>query len=553
MASMARNILGSILVMLLFLAALMQAASQDSGSADEGAAAAEREAALQEAYARMERIKQACFRDPESSECSCDLMAEDSAKCETAMRLARQLTERIRRACLEDPDSSGCSCSGVPEEVRPDCEDVLSRAKDTALALKERIEAACILDPYSRECSCDEVPEDGRPACEAAISQGLTQVAERRALVLEQCQSDLDSCSCSRVPSKYREDCELEKASAEKLRSETEERCRLHPETCSCDSLDQGKDECERKREEAFGLARKAILGIFQECFRDAAACDCRDLFRTRLSDRYEFEASIRFCGEQRDVGLNCMRAGLDCDRMDADRIIPADVPDILKPFVRDSLRERIEEEKERGVRSAMRVITGCLEHPERCDCSQTPVYAQEFCSHKKTLQMQCNSDNYTACVELDAEPLIPEYLPKVRRGLIESLVQKLKDAQKGLALARASKKVGNAILACMDSASACDCSVDSEGKFRAFCEHKRQLIFECREERKLEACFTLDTEPLMPEGVPGVALSYVEKNIRPAVDEKKELIYEGMRGDNCPGLTLAQCRESCSANPCAI
>ena len=501
----------------------------------------------------MERIKQACFRDPESSECSCDLMAEDSAKCETAMRLARQLTERIRMACLDDPNSSGCSCSDVPEEMRSECEDMLSRAKDTALALKERIEAACILDPYSRECSCDEVPEEGRPACEAAISQGLTRVAERRALVLEQCQSDLDSCSCSRVPSKYRGDCEREKASAEKIRSETEERCRLHPETCSCEALVEGRKECEREREEAFGLARKAILSIFQECFRDAAACDCRELFKTKLSDRTEYEASIRFCEEQRDFGLNCMRAGLDCDRMDADKIIPADVPDFLKPFVRDSLRERIEKEKERGVKSAMKVITGCLEHPEKCDCSQTPVYAQEFCSHKKALQMQCNADNYTACVALDAEPLVPDYLPDFSRGLISGLVEKLKDAQKGLVLARASKKVGNTILACMDSASACDCSVAPEGKFRAFCEHKKQLIFECREERKLEACFTLDTEPLMPEGVPGVIMSYVEKNIRPVVDEKKERIYEEMRGSNCPGLTLAQCREFCSANPCAI
>ncbi len=430
-------------------------------------------------------------------------------------------------------------------------QEALEKAGEEAQELKDTIRSACLEDLYSSGCSCAAVPEEGKAECEAAIARAMAEAKERREELAEQCRSDLEFCNCDRLPTKYRGECEQEKASAKQIRAEMEGRCRRSPDACNCDMLEEGVEECRKAKDEAMGIAKKAIIRIFDECFRDVTACDCRGLFGKHLSGQYE--DSILYCEEQRDYGLNCMRAGLDCDRMDSDKVIPAEVPDFLKPLVRQSLKSKIEKEKGRGVKAAMQVITLCLEKPEECDCSQTPVYAQEFCEHKKELQTRCFNDDYTACMEIDAEPLVPDYLPEFSRGIIAALVEKLKDAQKSIVLASASKKVGNAILGCMDSAATCDCSVAPQGKFRAFCEHKKGLIGQCRDERVLDACFTLDQEPVMPEGVPQIIMNHIEKNILPVVEEKKQAMYDEMRGGNCEGLTIPQCKEFCDQNECTI
>lgn len=449
----------------------------------------------------------------------------------------------------EEPGPSPAPAPHVEAEVQR--EEERAGIEEETRELKEAIREACKEDLYSSGCSCAAVPEEGRAGCEAELAEALNMAKMIREGVIEQCKTDLELCSCSRVPSKYRDDCEKEVGRAKSYRKETEERCRRSPGACSCDTLEQGIKECRKAREEAMGIVKTAIVGILDSCFDDPMACNCGELFSKRLPG--EYGDAISYCEEQVRFGQNCMRTGLDCDMIDSDKVIPADVPDFLKPFLKQSLQGKIESEKKKGLKKAMQMITLCIESPGECDCSQAPVYILKFCEHKRELQLKCYSDDYTACMELDSEPLLPEFLPEFSRGIISSLVEKLKDAQKSIVLASASRKVSNAILGCMDSAAACDCSVAPQGKFRAFCEHKKGLIGQCRDERVLDACFTLDQEPVMPEGVPQVIMNYIEKNVLPVIEEKKQAMYEEMRGGNCEGLTIPQCKEWCEENECTI
>lgn len=432
------------------------------------------------------------------------------------------------------------------EEERARIDQEISEAK---LAIGE----ACKEDIYSSGCSCDSVPGEGRAECEAELAEALEKAKLIREDVTEQCKTDLELCSCSKVPSKYRDDCEREVERAKSYRKEMEDRCRRSPEACSCDTLEQGVEECREAREEAMGIAKKAMVEILGTCFDDPMACNCGELFSKHLSG--EYGDAISYCEEQVKFGQNCMRTGMDCDMLDSEKLIPADVPGFLKPFLKQSLQSKIEKEKKKGLKQATQMITLCIESPEECDCSEAPVYVQEFCEHKKELQLKCYTDDYTACVELDNEPLLPDFLPEFTRGIISSLVEKLKNAQKSIVLVRAAKDTGNMILDCMDGADMCDCSVAPKGKFRAFCEHKRELMGKCRDDRDIDACFTLDEEPVMPEGLPKTIENHIQKNVLPLVEEKKQAMYEEMRGDNCEGLTIAQCKEWCDKeeNECTI
>ena len=432
------------------------------------------------------------------------------------------------------------------DELAPDGE-----VEAEARGIKETIEGACKEDIYSSGCSCDRVPREGRAECEGRLAEALKKAKLIREGVIEQCKTDLELCSCSRVPLKYRGDCEKEVERAKSYRIEMEERCQRSPGACSCDTLEQGVDECREAREEALSIVKTAIVKILVTCFDDPLACNCEELFKKHLSG--EYGDSVSYCEEQVRFGQNCMRTGLDCDRLDSEKLLPADVPDFLKPFLKQSLKSKIEKEKKKGLKEATQIITRCIETPEDCDCSETPAYVQEFCEHKKGLQLKCYSDDYTACVELDNEPLLPEFLPEFTRGIISSLVERLKTVQKTIVLVRASKKVGDMVLTCMDSAADCDCSVAPQGKFRAFCEHKKLLIGQCRDERILDACFTLDQEPVLPQGVPRIIENYVQKNVLPLIEEKKQLMYEEMRGDNCKELTIEQCTSFCGINECTI
>jgi hypothetical protein len=185
------------------------------------------------------------------------------------------------------------------------------------------------------------------------------------------------------------------------------------------------------------------------------------------------------------------------------------------------------------------------LSNPEKCDCGKTPGYARAFCEKKKALQIKCEAGDYDACLVLDQEPNLPEGIPTFAVGLLEKTVNALKNARKQLTMANASRKVGNMILACMDDAAKCDCSLAPAGAIKAFCEHKKTLVGQCREKKMYEACFQLDEEENYPPETPDLIKSYIKNNVVPQINEKKEKIYGLMKvGTVCANIeTLAECK----------
>lgn len=472
-----------------------------------------------------------------------DIAALEQRKAEAMAEIA----ERARETCRETPEK--CSCEGIEEpEAKAECEAALQEGlaemeseKEKALQLKESIMAKC--RENIDECSCGEITDEkGKEECEAAIEKAKYEAKEQRDKAISSCVSNLDACDCSAVEnSQGKAECNAEKEKAIGLKSKIEAACKADPSLCSCSEIDndEGRKECENKRKEAIKMAEGEVLAALNKCFNDVDACDCNNLGLQK-------QEYIDFCEAEKNYGISCRDKGLYCDELEEMELTPPSLPSFLQPIFKKTYKELIEKEKEKGAKAGAKIMEQCILNPSECDCSLTPEYAQGFCEQKKQLQLKCLADNYDACMELDATPDLPEGMPKFSVGLFSKIASAAKKIQKGIVQSRAASKVGDAIMACMDSADSCDCSVAPEGKWRAFCEHKKELIGQCRGEKNYDACFTLDEEPVITEDVPDVIKNYVNKNIVPKVEEKKALIYNEMKaGTVCENVaTLKECRE---------
>ena len=484
------------------------------------------------------------------------LAVTEEEKAEARAKV-EQLRDEITAECMDDPYS--CSCQRIPcddilkadhedkdkyykkcVDAKGDCENKRQNAIKEIEATKQKIESQCRKNLDSCDCSSID-NEDGKEECELAIINARYEAEKARDDKITECASNLDNCDCNSIENEDgRKECEKELKSALQLREKIKSACQDNPLNCDCSEIKQseGKKECEEKKREGLNQASNQIKEMLSKCFKDVYACDCSQLGLPE-------ESYVEFCEIQKNYGMNCRNKGSDCEKLDEVDIYPPGMPAWLGKLFASSYKEKIEEEKVKGAKEAASMITTCINSPEECACEKTPQYAQSFCNRMKELQIKCYAENYDACVELDNSPSLPEGMPAFTLGMVDKLVNKLRSAREGASKANAARKVGAMILECMDDSSMCDCSFAPKGNIKSFCEHKTEMVIECRDKKNYNSCFTLDEEALVNDDVPDFIKNYVQKNTLPKVENKKIIIFNEMKeGTDCAeAKTLADCK----------
>jgi hypothetical protein len=405
---------------------------------------------------------------------------------------------------------------------------------------KNKIEQSCRKNLSACDCSSIE-NEAGRKQCELAVIEAKYQAGKQKTDKIRSCVNNINACNCSDIQDETgRVECEQKLTAGKVLKEKIEKSCRENLVNCDCSQVEQteGRSQCEEGVKRGLEEADSSIKSALSKCFKNVDKCNCSELGLTEPS-------YVEFCEIQKTYGLNCKYEGINCDKLEDVEIYPSGMPLWLGKLFSKSYADYVNKEKEKGAKEAADVITQCLNEPENCDCGKTPGYARAFCEKKKALQVKCENGDYDACLVLEKEPDLPEGIPPFAVGMLEKLVNTLKNARKQLTMANAARKVGNMILECMDDSSKCDCSLAPSGPIKTFCEHKKTLVNECRERKIYESCFKLDEEENYPPETPDLIKTYIQNNIVPQINEKKQKIFDLMKkGTVCENIkTLAECK----------
>lgn len=522
---------------------------------------AEEQQVIDEAIRMREQITQECMRDPYSCDCE-SIPCEDALdvdhprageayqrcvqernnckeKRQAALIEIEETKKRIKEECIND--LSRCDCSSVSNaQGIKECEEAIASAREEAE--KERAEKIeeCEKDIFN--CDCSTISnERGREECELLVIEARYEAEKERAEKIEECKRDLDGCDCSTISDEEgRKECETKIKEAKELRQRIEDSCRTNPLVCDCSLIESssGREECEREKENALEEATNQIRAALSRCFRNVDECVCREL---GISD----EDYVEFCEVQKNYGLSCKYEGDYCEKLENSEIYPPGMPPWLGTIFAREYSFYIEREKENAAKEAAKIITNCINNPETCECDKTPSYAVSFCERMRDLQIMCYQDNYEACMILEKSPNLPEKFPPFAYSGIDRMIQELREAREKTTKSSASRRVGNMILECMTDSSKCDCSMAPRGDMSAFCEHKKQLVLECVDEKKYSSCFTLHEEPLYSESMPDFIIDYIQKNVQPKVEEKKIEMFNNMKeGTLCHDIdSLEECK----------
>lgn len=488
---------------------------------------------------------------------------EFEAMKDEAIAKAKERRAEITAECKEDPYS--CSCKSIPcedlldadheqkekaygrcVEERNSCEEQRLVAIEKIEGLKSKIKNSC--RKSLNDCSCNEIDNsDGRKECELAVIEAKYEAEKQKEEKIRECSKDLDSCDCDNIENlEGREECSKRLGEAKDLRDKVKKACESNPIACDCSIVKnaEGNKQCEKAKKEGFDSAKNAVKSALSKCFKDVDKCDCSNL--ELPEGNY-----VEFCEIQKSYGFNCRDNGLDCDKLDDVEIYPSGMPPWLGKFFAKTYSDFIDKEKKKAAKDASDIIKKCINEPSECECDLVPGYAFGFCSRMKDLQLKCYADDYDACLILEKSPNLPEGMPEFTVGALERGINKLRKAREGAVKSNAARKVGNMILDCMDSADGCDCSIAPKGSIRAFCEHKKELVEECRGKGNIDSCFTLDEEEIISEDMPDFIKDYVNKNVVPKVEGKKQKIYEEMRqGTDCASIeTLKECKKVLTTN----
>ncbi len=422
------------------------------------------------------------------------------------------------------------------------CESKMREATVKMQEQKNKIEQGCRKNLSSCDCSSIE-NEDARKQCELAVIEAKYQAEKQKTDKIRSCVNNIDACDCSDIKDEAgKSECEQKLGEGKALKGKIEKACRDNSINCDCSQIEQpeGRSQCEEGVKKGLSEADSVVKSAFSKCFKDVEKCNCSELGLPEKS-------YVDFCEIQKTYGLNCKHEGTNCDKLENVEIYPSGMPPWLGKIFSKSYADYVNKEKEKGAKEAAGVITQCLNEPENCDCGKTPGYARAFCEKKKALQIKCENGDYDACLVLEKEPNLPEGIPPFAVGMLEKLVNTLKNARKQLTMANAARKVGNMILECMDDSSKCDCSLAPSGPIKTFCEHKKTLVNECREKKIYESCFRLDEEANYPPETPDLIKSYIRNNVVPQIEIKKQKIFEGMKkGTECEAAkNIKDCKDN--------
>ncbi len=400
--------------------------------------------------------------------------------------------------------------------------------------LQQKIEQAksnCIANP--EKCDCSSMPdESAKKECDRAVSVQIKKANEFR----DRCFKDLKSCDCSQIENELaREICGKVRAQNQIPKAEIISQCQSDPLNCDCSSLGHVASDCEKKKSEAFAEVKNEAGKKIDSCFADIDKCDCSSL------PKKEYE---NFCSDQIKTAKACKETGQLCDRLEDFEIVPPGTPEFLKPFLKSTIKSKIESEKNKYLQQALDIGRECVLDPGACKCESIPSAHRKDCQERRALQIECQSEkNIDSCEKLDAmSSYIPENVPAFIKIPLDALLRPLINLQKEQIKGKFAEETKEIILACIDDTEKCDCS-KNPAKYRDFCRHKVDKAKKCYA-GDYDMCFTLMDEDPMPKDVPGFIRIFVEPSVKAKVKEVSEKMYMKMRHGKCEKLSLAECKK---------
>lgn len=524
-----------IIILLLCISIFSQiVVAQETGEDDARQAAlqqveAQRQEALsiaehqrQEIIQKAEALKNQCIQNIEECDCSVLGDAQAIARCEEAYAMVYSKFKAFADACFKDLEACDCSQAGDTEII-----SLCEKEKRKYLQKIQAIVLVCMDDPY--KCDCSSLGEHAGK-CEIQVEIGRQ--------VKEHCQDDLDTCDCSPIENEAaRTSCENAKKYALEFKSKFQKQCKEDPMNCDCSTIPDaaGVEECRKAKETAVKQAEQQIGGKFNECFSDIDNCDCSSM---------PTESHRKYCEDYIEYGKLCRDTGEMCEKLEDFEIIPAELPEFLKPYFKKTLKVKIDAEKEKEFQKGAAIAQKCVMDPEECDCSGIPIYVRDFCQEKKGLQIRCIFEkDIEACSILDASvEVVPPGAPKFIKGVLDTLLRPLANLQKQQIKGKYAEETKDLILSCIDDVDNCDCS-DVPMQYRLFCEAKIQKVKKCYD-KNYDMCFTLLEETNLPEDIPGFIKIFIEGDVNKRVKKKGEQMYLKMRYGKCKELNLDECRE---------
>jgi len=379
--------------------------------------------------------------------------------------------------------------------------------------------------------------------CEQAKVAGFAEAETMTQEMAASCEADSANCDCSVLEHKSAQtQCEQALAAglaeAESIAREMRAKCTRDPMNCDCSSIVQasGRQQCEAEYQKHTEEAYAGIRKMLGECIADPQSCECETIQNPEI---------LKFCQEQREIGTSCLETGKaeDCDRIDAERLLPRGMPKFLQPFFSSSIKKKVDAERSKRLGEVYKVMASCVEDVESCDCSQLEYdYAQNTCEKQKKISTDCINGDAEACDNLDDTAIFSSNLPSFVRPFMEKRISSLIKGKKDRLYAQSASVITD----CIKDAHECDCTKLTYGQ--AICEERKAVAMKC-EEGDIDACMDIEGN-VLPANVPSFIRGPLEKIIQPLIAAKKKGVAMSMMADMGPKMaTCFENPESCDCS----
>ena len=274
------------------------------------------------------------------------------------------------------------------------------------------------------------------------------------------------------------------------------------------------------------------LKDAFNTCFNDIFACNC-----SSLPDK----SFVDFCERQIGYADRCLTNGGHCEDIDQMPFMKSKAFVLFQPFVKDSIKEKVDCEKKRGWGIALAIGRKCVNNQDDCECEKVPEYARSFCDERKQLQNACVSEKeINACEKLNSmaevmSPGVPAFIKKPLDSVLRSFLNKAREGAKK----KQAKNLGETIFSCLSSPQDCNCS-NVLVPYNDFCEAKKPIIQSCLLNDSFVSCCKMTKSEALPEDLTASSKISVKGKVESSIAQKKKDIYNRLRPAECTRMKLS-------------
>ena len=369
-----------------------------------------------ELKSKIETLGVQCEKDIDT--CNCVSLGDEQAikNCDKNFQEQYKITKQFRENCLKDLDA--CDCSQLKNSI---AQTVCESRKKLSTETKTNVDF-CKNDPLNCDCSMMKISEAVKE-CENKKEESLKQSKGEMEKKIGECFSNIEKCDCSSMGKKEQVEFCSSQINIARACKETGQFC---DKIENLDLTPPGIPEflkpffqstLKLKIDAEKNKAVNDAIKIAQECVLDPSGCKCESIPSAFRST----------CIERRTMQIECqVEKNIDvCEKLDAiTSYVPQNTPAFIKIPLEKILKPLIDLQKEqikgKAAQETGKMIEGCIEDVNACDCSQTPPKFRNFCQQKIDKAKKCYAGDFDTCFNLMDEDPLPSDMPGFIRVFVE-------------------------------------------------------------------------------------------------------------------------------------